>query len=1046
MLSKLGKFIEKKPFVIIIVIILITTIFASFLPSLKYGTSEKDFSPENKIVKANDRVAEYFGGNNKIDMVYIEGNVVSPEAIKKEYELTKKLNEVYGVEDCIAVSNFVNNVCEMEYGKSIENCSYDEIENAYNDLMTDLKETRAIDKEERGDFADIKNFCIRINKTLQFSIEVYDLSKIERLPYAAIEWYISFRNKIIPNENLNISYRLAARIEAKPLWEVGAGWSSNVKNFGFMGYKKSIYLWMKPHGESKYFPIPLNGNVSIDYNSNKIDVEVSVEELSKYGIAPKFGNAELPGKIGNIKAGVRVYKLPYLRLPITIGFIKNIIEFIEKRAILNEIATWLLSKANLSLEEINKMIVMLNSSYAYSLKDLDKGWIILDEAPDNDYIDGLMIKPSFLEGMKRSSLAFLSKDYKNGKAKATLIIIQINGSIGEKKFKEVSKEIDKIVKEYSDEDLKMEATGSGIILHQIDEMTSESNKIIVPSIFIAIILILFFNFRRPSYVILPLLGLTIAIIWLFGTMSLLGIKFNTIAIALTPLLMGLGVDYSVHMFHNYRAEIQNGKKPGEAIIASIHDVGTAMFLATITTVISFLSFLTSSLPSIVHFGMLCAIGIVYTFIITITLLAALRYILDKNKEIKFKISKKYSLKKIMGGLSEILCHHPKKVLVTITIITIIMAAGAAQLKTTFSMKDFLPKNNEAIKTMERVTDEFPFSSQEQEYILIEGNVATLKALEGIKKTYENMKDDEYIARNPDGSLKVVCIYTIIQNAIKENKSIAKKFNIGSNGLPKNDKDVKKLFDYFYNSKNFGRDIKSILHKGNGYDATLIRAYTTLGVFESNKEKMGKLYNDLKEDVVNYGNAKSIVTGGAILTYVITSSLTKSQITSTILCLILAAIVLIISYRKPFLGLITMVPVVISAIWILGTMYFAGYSLNVMTIMITSLTIGLGITYAIHAVERFRMVADRTGDVIKAVDETVSHTGGAIMAAAITTIAGFAVLIFSPMPPEQQFGVITAMTILYALITTIFVLPPLVMEWGKWRKRKKGYIISQNKYD
>ena len=147
-----------------------------------------------------------------------------------------------------------------------------------------------------------------------------------------------------------------------------------------------------------------------------------------------------------------------------------------------------------------------------------------------------------------------------------------------------------------------------------------------------------------------------------------------------------------------------------------------------------------------------------------------------------------------------------------------------------------------------------------------------------------------------------------------------------------------------------------------------------------------------------------------------------------------------------LGLIAMIPVSVSVIWILGTMYFIGYSLNVMTVMVTSLTIGLGITYAIHAVERFRLTADRTGDVLKAVDETVGHTGGSILIAAVTTIAGFGILIFAPMPPEQQFGIITGMTILYSLISSIFILPPVILFWGKWRKKRLGYIISPGRRD
>ena len=102
---------------------------------------------------------------------------------------------------------------------------------------------------------------------------------------------------------------------------------------------------------------------------------------------------------------------------------------------------------------------------------------------------------------------------------------------------------------------------------------------------------------------------------------------------------------------------------------------------------------------------------------------------------------------------------------------------------------------------------------------------------------------------------------------------------------------------------------------------------------------------------------------------------------------------------------------------------------------------LGIDYAIHATQRFRVTADRTGDIEKAVSKTIGHTGGALFIAAITTVAGFGMLILAPMPPEQQFGIIGCNTIIYAYVTSIIVLPPILMKWAKWRKKKKGYIIS-----
>jgi len=173
----------------------------------------------------------------------------------------------------------------------------------------------------------------------------------------------------------------------------------------------------------------------------------------------------------------------------------------------------------------------------------------------------------------------------------------------------------------------------------------------------------------------------------------------------------------------------------------------------------------------------------------------------------------------------------------------------------------------------------------------------------------------------------------------------------------------------------------------------------------------------------------------------TTNLTSSQFFSTGISLLLAALVLIITYKNPTLGLIAMIPVCISIVWILGTMYYFGYILDIMTVTVTSMTIGIGIDYAIHATERFRLVADKTGNVDKAVCETISHTGGALLIAALTTALAFAILILAPIPPQQRFGIILSITICYSFLTSVLFLPLFLAKWAKWRKKKKGYIIS-----
>jgi len=1104
MLKQLGGFIEKRPWLVVTLVLLVTIGFATLIPSLEMKTSTEDFMPDDEIVQAAQSVNRKFGQTSEVIMVCVkqqnENSVVTPKALKEEYQVLKDLDQKFEeVNGSISVAGFVDILCQMEFGDTLLNCTDEQIATAYNDLMAEIQvdESKMLDTDDvnenidynpyprlsdgkKIDSLDIKNYYIdTTNDTFIFSIETYDLSEFGKKissPHYKIntwEWYIDFENLIVPDEMLaDMSYQIAAHVEPnKPLWEVGKGILGNVKALIenilnkqlFNSYKSEAYLWIKAPGQDISFPIVLNtGNVTFNTIENRIDIEIDKEELGKYGIAPRFGSFELPAKIGNTNAGVRIYQssilnLPWNRIIFNISYIQNLVEKIQTRPLINSISTKILNRfGDFSWEDFDELFDMLNSEEfsreSISLKDIQNNWKVLDQAPDSGISDkSYLVKPLFIEDLKKSSIAFLSEDYKdkNGPSK-TLIIVQLDAKVKFMELGPISAEIESALIELDEKEksVSMQATGNGIITNDMNEVTEKANMIIMPAVFFVICLILLVMFKRLSYVFLPLLGLSISIIWLFGTMVLFGISFNMMMVAIVPLLMGLGVDYSVHLFHEYKTELKKGKKPGPAIVASIKDIGTAMFLATLTTVIAFLSFLTATVPPLRDFGVLCALGIIFTLINALTFQAAVRYLLDrkKTKELVSKNNNKISLENNMERFSNVVLKHRKKIILFTILVTVIMGFSAIQVETTFDMNDFLPEGNESLDLMINIGEYFPSSSEEQEYIFIEGNVASVKTLEGISETSENLKDDRYIAYTVDGEPKQTSILSIIRTAVRDNSSLISEFNLDSNQIPKNDADVKKFFDYLYDNEEYSMQVSSVLHKEkNYYDATVIRIYTvssyTNGDEVDTTTKSGILYDELNEDMADYGDAESIVTGMSSAMYTIMNSMTESQILSTCISIILATLVLMIVFKNPALGLIAVIPVGLCIIWIVGTIYLLGYSFNIMTVMVTSLTIGIGIDYAIHATQRFRLTADRTGDVEKAVSATIGHTGGALFIAALTTATGFGLLVLAPMPPEQQFGIITCMTIIYSYIGSIVVLPPILMKWGKDRKKKKGFIIS-----
>ena len=131
MLNYLGRAIEKKPWSVIFIVIIITIGFAIFIPSLEFKTEFKDFAPDNELVKANNRISEYFGMDQQVLLLYVEkqqvDSTITPQALRDQYKIQKEIEKLPGVNSTVAITTFVDTVCQMEFSKSLENFTYKEI-------------------------------------------------------------------------------------------------------------------------------------------------------------------------------------------------------------------------------------------------------------------------------------------------------------------------------------------------------------------------------------------------------------------------------------------------------------------------------------------------------------------------------------------------------------------------------------------------------------------------------------------------------------------------------------------------------------------------------------------------------------------------------------------------------------------------------------------------------------------------------------------------------------------------------------------------------
>ena len=639
---------------------------------------------------------------------------------------------------------------------------------------------------------------------------------------------------------------------------------------------------------------------------------------------------------------------------------------------------------------------------------------------------------SFFAGILRT---LISKDLNTttGTAEATIIIVALNGTAGSEDPKGIMnahEKIRSIAESFNGNGEYMVISGR-LVGDEMQGSVDEIFNIILPLAFVIVVVILLAIFRSIIDTLLGLLGLFMAIIWAYGIGAMMGLGFNIVTTTVAILIVGLGIDYAIHTITRYREELNTGKSVRDAVESMELHLGLPLILATATTMLSFLSNLSSPVPALRSYGIMNALGILSALIIFITFIPALKILIDEKrvKEGKsLKTEKKNEKKSFVSAGAKMATRHPKKVITVVIAISILSLYGAANLGTNFSAVDFLPEDSDSYRMITYLMDNFQAGGMSAGYILVKGNITSPLLLKAIDATVKNMADDRYIS--PIGGENVVYLIRSTVASDANFSALVSSLDTDGDGLP--DSDIKEVYDYLY--KHVSGAVYVLDREGDEYISTLISFKTS----STSNEEHRVLYDELKEDVLplEEDGFVAVITGDAVMTYTITSSLQSSQWNSLLLTIVVTLLILVAVFvylkKSVMLGILTTLPVIIALIWTMGLMFVAGIDFNVMTVTITSLTIGLGITYSIHLSDRF-IDEIETGDVEEAIEKTVEGTGGAIMGAAATTIGGFGVLLLSSMPPMKDFGLLTTISIFLSFAISVLVLPSFLVLWARKRK-------------
>lgn len=600
--------------------------------------------------------------------------------------------------------------------------------------------------------------------------------------------------------------------------------------------------------------------------------------------------------------------------------------------------------------------------------------------------------------------------------------------------------------------------GAGIVDEESGQATGESFAVITPFALLLIVGVLWIAYRDVLDVALGLFGTLLVLVWMGGFMGWAGIGVTQIIIAVPFLLIGLSIDYALHVVMRYReANAENpNESPADSMRVGLAGVTVALAATTFTTAVGFLSNLVSPITSIQQFGLVSAFGIVSAFVVFAGLLPTLKLELERLLE-RFGVNRQKSAFGTGGSVANRLLSvgtiTASKIPIVVVLLALLVSAGggyaATNIDTSINQVDFLPRDSpdwmdslpgplqpgdyELRENVIFLNDKFVQSrDRSQVEMLVEGPVTSDDTLQRIASGREEIQDSSTAITLANGNAKVDGPLSVIRSVAAQNETVAQvaaEHDTDGDGVP--DQNLAAVYDAVYAAAP-DQAKSAIYREGDEYQALRLSVAVQGG---SDTAAVTSEMRAVAEGIESGSELTVTATGQPIINEIVQQGLLTTLVETFLITLgVIVTFLTVIFYRRYgtlSLGAVTMIPVVFALSWILGAMYLLGISFNTETAIIASIAIGIGVDYAIHISERFVEELEKSADATAALETTLAGTGGALLASAVTTAGGFGVLLFALVPSLQRFGLVTGTTIIFAFLSSVVVLPSLLVLWERY---------------
>lgn len=666
-----------------------------------------------------------------------------------------------------------------------------------------------------------------------------------------------------------------------------------------------------------------------------------------------------------------------------------------------ELVTKIISPTNMS----KKVITPLGGTITVPLLHLND-----EKRLEDDFEalkkDGKLINSFLSEDLKAISL-FITKKVNSTKEEEQFFLTQLRSSLDSLKFDEYHiggrvNTQDFYIKEMKEEMLYFAMLGMLLLL-----------------------VFLYFTFRNIWGIVIPIIVLVISLIWTLGLMQVTGETMSLMMVMMPTMLFVIGVSDSVHIINKFRSEFKIHKDRKLAIRITVTEIGVAIFLTSFTTAIGFFSLCFMDVAPLKKFGFYTAMGIMFTYLVSILIIPSLLLVLKINFPEEEK-RKGYFLAWIERFYLKI-TNNKKSFTIGILLVILLSLNGLRSFKVNNNFLDDLDEDTSLKQDM--LFFESNFSGIVPFEIAIDAtgnnNLFELEALKEIQLV-ENFLLENYQAGF------VVNPTTII-------KSVNMSFNGGSNSafkLPENEKKLKRLIKQL-DRLNIADEYKTIVTEDQK------KGRLTAKIRDIGSYQLGELNTRLRTFIAEKNlKTKFTITGAAHLLNESNRSVAEGVVKGIFLALILMLITIAILFNSIKTALVSILPNLLPVLILGGMMGYFGIDLKVSSSLMFTIVLGIAVDDTIHILAKYRHQSQLGLEPGRALFTSFLSTGWSVVVTSLIISSGFVIFLISDFESTFYTGLLVSISLITALLSNIIILPLLLgknrdIRIRKRRLRKRG---------